>query len=352
MTPTLSIRGLLLAGLSLLAGCDQQPSYNVELDQPDKPLRVVTFAPALTQMVLDMGKAQSLVGVAQNDAAAPKGLPVVGNYTDIDTETLLSLQPTHVVMMVGKEGVPARLQDLSRTHDFQVVAYPYPQTILDVFQIVFNEYNFALEDADASLPSLASVLDAFDEGRNLKYTSVARLANLTRAVTGEGRDLPAVLLVIDTDPLMVSGVGTVHDELLGALGALNAAWGLTGSAPTLDKETLLRIRPQVILLLLPNDPPLTGIETDPRLASFRDMDIPAVRDNRILLINDPLSQLPSSSIVRVGAVMAKAIHPDRVPEIDHVMTSDPLAEDPALGPASESPQTPEAPAPDPALVQP
>ena len=43
-------------------------------------MRLVTLAPALTQMVIDLDEANALVGIAENDMVAPPGLPVVGNF--------------------------------------------------------------------------------------------------------------------------------------------------------------------------------------------------------------------------------------------------------------------------------
>src|SRR5690606_27253270 len=109
-------------------------------------------------------------------------------------------------------------------------------------------------------------------------------------------------------------------------GGLNVVNNPDASAPTLDREMLLAAKPEVVLLLLPEAPPLKSIDEDERLASFRGLEIPAVVNNRIVLINDPLVALPSTSIVNIGAQMAKAIHPELADEIDRIMSSDPLAE--------------------------
>ena len=107
---------LVVAAISLLAGCDRAPAEGT--GQTVKPngeqaTRVVSLAPAITQILVDMKSEKLLVGVAENDLGAPKGLPVVGNYQDLDSEAIIRLKPTHVIMMTGKEGPPQRLTELA-----------------------------------------------------------------------------------------------------------------------------------------------------------------------------------------------------------------------------------------------
>ena len=60
--------------------------------------------------------------------------------------------------------------------------------------------------------------------------------------------------------------------------------------------------------------------SDDRLDVFRDLpDVPAVRDNAIHLINDPMALEPSTSLPQVAAQMAKAIYPDLSESIDQAM---------------------------------
>ena len=86
-----------------------------------------------------------------------------------------------------------------------------------------------------------------------------------------------------------------------------------------NREKLLRTAPDVIVLLLPDAPPLESIEDDPRLAILRDLDIPAVKNDRIVLINHPLAQLPSTSLPTIAVLMAKAVHPQLADRIDKAM---------------------------------
>lgn len=325
---------LVLVGV-LLPACDDAVTYNPP--PPDEPeamqLRIVSLAPALTQMVVDLGKGESIVGVAQHDDAAPvAGLPVVGNYQAIDTEALLKLKPTLVLMMTGVEGPPANLQRAASSDGFRLVTYPSPLSVSQVAEILFYEADvYGLGDeTKPRMPSLGVVLGDFAHAQSVKLNMFRRLAAIDRALEGAGK--PSVLMVIGTGPVMASGPGTVHDELLGNFaGGMNAAGDAKIGAPTYDREALLGLKPEVVLLLMPGSPPLKPLEEDERLAEFRGLDIPAVTNNRIVLINDPLTLLPSTSLPRIAAAMAKAIHPDRAKAIDEALDA-PLPELPDTPP--------------------
>jgi ABC-type Fe3+-hydroxamate transport system substrate-binding protein len=174
--------------------------------------------------------------------------------------------------------------------------------------------------AKATAPGLGSVLHREHEAIQLKYrmfTQLARLSALTANL-----DRPTVLLVIASQgTVMASGPGTVHDQLLGPAGGANAVADATVTAPEYGREMLLAVAPQVIVLLRPGDPPLEP--NDPRLDVFAGLDIPAVRDGRIVLLNDPLILLPSTTLPRIAADLAKAIHPPIAEQVDQLFLDEP-----------------------------
>lgn len=311
-----------VATMLSLAGCGEhsdpkpaEPTLPVEA-----PPKVVTFAPALTQMLRDLKMEDQLVGVSENDDAAPKSLPVVGNFLSPDAEKLVKIKPTHVLMMVGLEGPPARIVELSKSLGFELVAYRYPASFLEIGDILAESPVSTTEPSAVNAPeSLGKLFKRETMAKTLKYSMLARLTRIADAVKSD-QD-PSVLVVIGTGPLMASGPKTVFDDVLPFAGGRNAAWDSRVPAPTYDREKLLTVKPEVILLVQPNGMPLKSIEEDSRLAELRGLDIPAVKNNRVHLVNDPLAMLPSTSLPRVVAAMAKAIHPSRAKAIDEAMSS-------------------------------
>ena len=295
-------------------GNDLPPGLPTAAPGPAK--RVVSLAPSLTQMIHDLGAADMLVAVAENDDVEPN-LPTVGSYLNVDHEALLATRPTHVLMLYGKEGVPDVLQKLASTQGFELFAYPYPNSIVEMMQILDRVGENEAANATASL---GLALDRERAGFWLSRQFFVKFADIGKTVSDQPRS--RVLMVINTDQLTASGHNTVHDDVLGFLNAKNAVVDFRSSAPRLDREMLITAKPQVILLLQPNAPLLKSLDKDSRLAIFRNLDIPAVTDNRIILINDPQVLLPSTSLVRIGVLMAKAIYPDLSDKFDKVLASD------------------------------
>lgn len=313
ITPRQSVIIGLFFAIVFVAGCGNEtpPTPSTTDADPDVTPRLVTLAPALSQMLEDLGLSDTIVGVSEHDDAAPKGLPIVGNYTAVNTESLLSIRPTHVLMMAGPSGPPASMRQLADDGLFELHSFPFPLSIQDIERVLYDEMR-----ADEAGSSLGVALGAPEQAMRLKLQLMRQLAAI-HSVTAN-QEQPTVLMVIGTGPIMASGPGTVHDELLGFAGGLNAAADATVTAPEYDRELLLAIAPQVVLFLQPNAPELD--DYDPRFAAFTGLPIPAIESGRVHLLNDPLVLLPSTSVGRICAEMAKAIHPQLADEIDRIMT--------------------------------
>lgn len=281
--------------------------------------RVVTLAPALTQMVVDLGRGEALVGVTDKDTAAPAGLPVVGNFVDLDTERLLSVGPTHLLQMVSKEG-DAALTALGERGGFAVVPYRYPVAIEEVADILWREGGAA-----GGPPSVGEVVGVPERAAALRAAMLRFFDDLGALTAGEER--PRVLLAIGTNPLMASGPGTVHDGLLAYAGGVNAAAGASVTAPTYDREAVLALDPAVILVLSPGRSGSDAGAMASLVPELRALPIEAVERGRVVLINDPATLLPSTSLPRVAAAMASAIHPELRGEVSRLLAAYDAARD-------------------------
>jgi ABC-type Fe3+-hydroxamate transport system substrate-binding protein len=274
-------------------------------------LRIVSLAPAISQMLADLGMSRFIVGKGEYDVSAPKEARIVGNFQDVNLEALVSTKPGLVLMMVGASGVPRPVTDQANKKRFELIVYSAPLTIAETLNILHNPE--ADQYLAATQPDLATVLGDPESAIRLRRSIDMQLQAVSDAVAGQAR--PKVLAAFGGSPIMASGPNTVNDELIKIAGGTNAAAAAKIGAPTFDSESLLALNPDVILLLSPGGAPLGPMESDPRLAGLRGLPIKAVVNNRVVLLNDPLILLPSSNIAKSAALFAQAIHPDKAKEI-------------------------------------
>ena len=89
-------------------------------------LRVVSLAPSLSEIVVELDSADLLVGVldAGERPAAIASVPSVGRYGQLDMEQLLSLKPDLLLLWPGSVG-PAQRDQLKRLGIPTFVAEPH-----------------------------------------------------------------------------------------------------------------------------------------------------------------------------------------------------------------------------------
>lgn len=266
----------------------------------DDQLRIVSLSPAITQVLNELDLRQALVAVGDDDQLAPPAVPSLGRYIDLDLERLTTLAPTHVLAMTGQAGLPQRVTAMAAAGRFELADLPYPG------------------DVASGLTLIEQIGDAI--GRSERTQSLAsemrQQLDAIAQLTAE-RVRPRVLMVFNTRRVMASGPNTVNDELLRIAGGINAAADASVGAPIYDREALRALRPDVIFLLQPAAAPLTGAD-DPRLDVFAGLDLPAINNQRVYLLNDPAVLLPGPSIVTTAVSMAVALHPDLAEPIAEV----------------------------------
>jgi vitamin B12 transport system substrate-binding protein len=88
--------------------------------------RVVSLAPSLSEIVVELKSTDLLVGVldAGERPAELKSLPSVGRYGQLDMERLLSLKPDLLLLWPGSVG-PAQREQLKRLNIPTFVAEPH-----------------------------------------------------------------------------------------------------------------------------------------------------------------------------------------------------------------------------------
>ena len=285
--------GVLSTALGVAAAAVVPDMLRRSVAIPDRPLRVVSLAPSITETIYTLGRGDWLVGVTDVcDYPLPaRELPRVGGMAAPNLERIVRLRPD--LVFATAEGNARDLLDRLERLGLPTFALQ-PDSYKGVVDSIL-----AMGRALAADPSARRVVDDIQR-------QVRRVQGLVA-----GRSRPSVLYLIWTDPLIAAGAGTYLDDLLGLAGGRNIVWERTGSYPRLNWEQVVARVPDVILLAdhrEDSDRPSSGSgDVPPEWRAWQA--VPAIRTRRVLAV-------PSNTILRPGPRLgdglkrlARAIHP-------------------------------------------
>jgi len=254
-----------------------------------KPVRIVSTAPANTETLFALGAGDRVVGVNSLDNYPPEvaNLPKVGDY-QANTEAIVALSPDLVVGYSGNEEALAPLQ-----------AQGVPVLIM-------NPAN--LEGIYTDINAIGSAVGAPAKATELVEQIKADIARISQAAQATGTK-PKVFYALD-NTLWTCGPGSFVDELLSLVSVVNvAAEGPNGSSAQpyyqFTPEQLVAADPDIVLLPGSVYKSADEFTADPRFAGLK-----AVKEKRVLVIDDVLVTRPGPRIAEGLRILAKAVHPE------------------------------------------
>ena len=245
--------------------------------------RVVSLAPSLSEIVVELGASDLLVGVLDGGErpGALRNVPSVGRYGQLDLERLLSLQPDLLLLWPGSVG-PAQREQLKRLNIPVYVAEPH-----------------SLEQLSSQVEAIARQLGRADEGRQLAARLRQRLAELRQRYQ---RSQPLrVFYQVWNQPLYTVGGGQIISDALSVCGARNVFDDLKLPAPQVSIESVLQRDPEVILAA--DQAQLDDWKAWPQVA--------AVAQGRLLIVPDKGLERPSGQMVEAVGRLCQVIAPNR-----------------------------------------
>ncbi len=245
--------------------------------------RVVSLAPSLSEIVVELNSADLLVGVLDaGERPAPlKDVPSVGRYGQLDMERLLSLKPDLLLLWPGSVG-PAQREQLSRLGIPTFVAEPH-----------------SLEQLATQIEAIAGQLGRPERGQKVAMELRLRLDNLRQRYR---RSEPLrVFYQVWDQPLYTVGGEQIISDALQICGARNLFADLRLPAPQVSIEAVLARNPEVILAA--TQAQLDAWKAWPQLA--------AVKNGQLLLVTDKGLERPSGQMIEATAALCRLLAPDR-----------------------------------------
>lgn len=273
---------------------DRTYSYNMEAPVTTPPRRVVSLVPSVTESLFDLNLGDRLVAITDfcvYPAAGVAKLPRIGGTKNPDVRRIIELKPDLVIANQEEN----RKEDVVALQEAGVAVWvTFPRTVADAFNLLWN------------------IMHTFDEP-----TMVPRIRLMEQTMDWIWRisekkleDNPCrVFVPIWLDPLMTFNADTYAHDLLRICGAINVfadrdrqyplkadlgqadplladdprRVGRDTRYPRVTIEEVVAAQPDMILL--PSEPFQFSEE---HIALFADLDIPAARNQQILLVDGSL----------------------------------------------------------------
>jgi len=260
---------------------DNQESVTIEA----KPMRIVSTAPANTEMLFALGLGDRVVDDYPPEVAA---IEKIGDFQP-NPEAITALSPDLVVGYSGNEEALAPIKSAGTP-----VLILNPATVEQIY---------------ANITTLGIATGATGKAAELVESIKAQMTEVTEAAKAAGGQ-PRVFYALD-NTLWTAGPGSFVDELLGLANAANVAAdpGADGVAAQayyqFAPEQLVAADPDVILL--PGSIYMSAEEftSDPRFAGLK-----AVKEGRVVVIDDVIVTRPGPRIAEGVKILAAAIHPE------------------------------------------
>ncbi|MBS3732821.1 MAG: cobalamin-binding protein [Desulfobacterales bacterium] len=260
-----------------------------QVDVPENPIRVVSLAPSITEIVFAVDRGDRLVGVTEysNYPQNAREIPSVGSYVYLDLEKIFSLEPDLCIAIKDGNpiGVIRRLQELD----------------IPVFAVNPRD----LESVMTSLSDIGALLGTKKKADEVVADMKTRIKRVRQKVDEISRR-PGVFFQIGISPIVSAGTDTFIHELIVEAGGRNLAADNTGY-PRYTTEEVLALAPEIIVVTSMARAQMF----DKVLKKYQKWeDLPAVAHNRIYLVNSDLVDRPSPRLVKGLEKLTRLIHPE------------------------------------------
>ena len=291
-------------------------------------MRVVSLLPAATEIVCALGARSDLVGVSHecDHPADVVGLPVLtaprlapASSRDIDRSVRGLVSQALAVYEVDTDLLGEVSPDVIVTQDLcDVCAVSYEDVCAAVAELSSADVRVVslgperLADVWSSIRQVGQALDREAAAEAL----IRRLDDRVRAVADRVPAIrPDVLAIEWIDPVMLGGLWM--PDLIEAAGGRPLGPKGGDRAPTLDREALDRLDPDVVVVKpcgFPVARALAEIGDLPRVLPWDRWD--AVREGRVYVADgNAYFNRPGPRIVDSLEILAACLHPDAFPEV-------------------------------------
>ncbi len=260
---------------------------------PKDPVRVVSLAPNITEIVYALGQSHRLVGATTYSDYPTEAdmLPKVGSYVHLDLERIVFLAPDLCIAI--KDGNP--IAAVSRLESLGIPVYAVDPR--------------DLESVMDTISRIGRLLQADKQAEQLVQGMRHRI-QAVESLVAKSDHRPGLFFQIGISPIVSVGTNTFIHELIVRAGARNLAEGDI-PYPRFSKEQVLGMSPDVIIVTsMARKAVFEKIKQD----WYQWTNLPAVKNDRIYFKDSGLFDRPSPRLVDALEILVRLIHPEMFKE--------------------------------------
>ena len=284
------VAGLILAIAACTREAPQRVPESDDFGDPvvvkSTPRRVVSLNPATTDLIFALGAGDRLVGRTHWDVypAAAIAVPDLGSGIRPNVEAVLGARPDLVILYASRD---------NRAAASELRAAGVNTLSLKIDHIA---------DFTRASKTIARLLG--DSVRGIIVAdSVERTLKRVRAAT-QRLQKPTVFWHIWDAPLITIGSGSYMNELIEIAGGKNVYGDMSEASPAVSIEDVLKRDPRFII---------TGPEGSKKIVRDpRWSQAPAVKQNRILVVDTAIVGRPSVRLGEAAESLARLLHPEAI----------------------------------------
>jgi len=281
----------------------RQSSTNYIVSEPQstnsfsRPVRIVSLAPNLTELLFALGLGDRIVAVSNGSDYPPEAAAKqkVGTFWQPNIEAIIASKPDLVITLWIEQQKAAA--NTLRKFGYQVLT-------------------LRLETIEQLLTAIQDI--------GTTTGCQQRAAELVKDITNQINDLQSrftsanrvkVLWVVQVEPLRVASPNTFINELIELAGGENAIGPAIGQYPSISTEEILACGAEIIIQSSMGTGSIAQQQQAAQIYWSRRPNLPAVKNNRIYVVEP-------DTILRLGPrlpqgieLIGRCLHPDKFTQI-------------------------------------
>jgi iron complex transport system substrate-binding protein len=277
----------------IVALCHRSISIPNSIDSLNKPVRIVSLAPNITEILFALGLGDRVIAVS-DDSDYPeqvKKIKKIGAFFKPSTEVVIACEPDLVITLWFLE--QKAVADSLRRLDYNVLTLELQK--LDQLNPAIEKIGQAARAEISSEKLIEKINTQLQQIKNKYRTSIK----------------PKVLWVVQNEPVRVAGKKTFINELIELAGGQNAIEPTLMQYPQIGTENLLTCGAEVIIHSAMSKDNITNEQQAVKRFWEKYPELPAVKNKRIYVV-DPDTTLRLGPRLPQGIdFVARLLHPDK-----------------------------------------